>query len=458
MSQLRGRFDGDVDAAMQRFSSSLDIDMQMAAEDIEGSRAHARGLREAGLLTEGEEAEILAGLDRVEAEITAGEFHPGPELEDIHMAVEARLIELAGDAGRKLHTARSRNDQVATDVRLWLTKRLGELDGALAELISALLDRVEADGRTLMPGYTHLQRAQPIWLGHQLLAHAWPLVRDRERLGGALSRVDRSPLGAGALAGTPHPIDRHRTSELLGFAGPLENAMDAVAARDHLQEVAAACAIAMSHLSRQAEELVLWSTAEFGFVRLSDDYSTGSSIMPQKRNPDAPELVRGLAGRVYGDLQSLLVLTKGLPLSYNRDLQADRAVFDAVRVTTDAVLIMTAVWRSLSVNTDRFATEMRGDFILATELADGLVTLGVTFRDAHDAVSRLVAWCEGEARSLDSLATEELRRFHASFPDDPDEMARWLDPEAAVERRTSLGGTAWSEIERQVALLRDAAA
>lgn len=451
---LRGRFGGDLDAAMQRFSSSLDIDMEMAAEDIAGSRAHARGLRQAGLLTDGEETEILSGLDRVEAEIDAGEFIPGPELEDIHMAVEARLIELIGEAGRKLHTARSRNDQVATDVRLSLKKRLAELDTALADLISALLDRVDADGRTLMPGYTHLQRAQPIWLGHQLLAHAWPLARDRERLSGALTRVDRSPLGAGALAGTPHPIDRRRTSELLGFARPVENAMDAVAARDHLQEVAAACAIVMGHLSREAEELILWSTAEFDFVRLSDDYSTGSSIMPQKRNPDAPELVRGLAGRVYGDLQSLLVLTKGLPLAYNRDLQADRAVFDSIRVTTDAATIMAAVWRTLSVNANRFAGEMRGDSMLATELADGLVTLGVPFREAHEAVGRLVAWCEGEGRRLDSLTPDELQRFHLSFPDDVAVIARWLDPEAAVERRTSLGGTAWSEIERQVTLLR----
>jgi argininosuccinate lyase len=430
--------------------------MEMAAEDIEGSRAHARGLREAGLISEDEEAQILSGLDRVEAEIVAGEFNPGPELEDIHMAVEARLIDLAGDAGRKLHTARSRNDQVATDVRLWLKKRLGELDAALAALISALLDRVNADGRTLMPGYTHLQRAQPIWLGHHLLAHVWPLTRDRERLDGALTRVNRSPLGAGALAGTPHPIDRELTSEFLDFAGPIENAMDAVAARDHLQEVAAGCAIVMSHLSRQAEELILWSTAEFDFVRLSDDYSTGSSIMPQKRNPDAPELVRGLAGRVFGDLQSLLVLTKGLPLAYNRDLQADRAVFEAIGVTIDAVAIMTAVWRSLSVNRDRFVGEMAGDYILATELADGLVTLGVPFREAHEAVGKLVAWCEGEGRSLDSLSPEELQRFHPSFPEDPDAIAEWLDPEAAAERRTSLGGTAWSEIARQVDLLRAA--
>lgn len=453
---LRGRFGGDVDAAMQRFSSSLDVDMEMAAEDIEGSRAHARVLREAGLISAEEETAIRGGLDRIEGEIAAGDFAPGPELEDIHMAVEARLTELIGDAGRKLHTARSRNDQVATDVRLWLKKRLAQLDAALADLIGALLERVDADGRVLMPGYTHLQRAQPIWLGHQLLAHAWPLARDRERLAGALARVDRSPLGAGALAGTPHPIDRGRSSELLGFSGPIENAMDAVASRDHLQEVAAVCAIAMSHLSRQAEELVLWSSAEFAFVRLSDDFSTGSSIMPQKRNPDAPELVRGLAARVYGDLQSLLVLTKGLPLAYNRDLQADRAVFGAVRTTTDAATIMAAVWRTLVVNADRFAGEMTGDFILATELADLLVTRGVAFREAHEAVAQLVAWCEAEGRRLDSLTTDELRRIHSSFPDDPDEIGSWLDLEASVERRTSLGGTAWSEVERQVALLRQA--
>jgi argininosuccinate lyase len=449
--RLRGRFEGEVDPAMQRFSSSLEADMEMATEDIEGSRAHARVLRAADLLSEEEESEILAGLDRIEAEISSGEFAPGPALEDIHMAVEARLIELIGAPAGRLHTARSRNDQVATDVRLWLKKRMVELDAALVGLIRALLERAEADGRTLMPGYTHLQRAQPMWLGHQLLAHAWALSRDRERVAGALSRVDCSPLGAGALAGTPHPIDRTRAAELLGFSGPIENAMDAVAARDHLQEVASACAIAMSHASRQAGELVLWSTTEFDFVRLDDAYSTGSSIMPQKRNPDAPELVRGMAGRVFGNLQSLLVLTKGLPLAYNRDLQEDRAVFDAVRVTTDAITILASVWRTLTVNSERFAAEMSGESMLATELADALVTRGVPFREAHDAVGRLVAWCDRAERRLDSLSVQEFHRFHGEFPEN---VAAWLDPEAAVERRRSLGGTAWSEIERQIVRLR----
>ncbi len=453
MNLLRGRFGGDVDAAMRRFSSSLDVDLEMAAEDIAGSRAHARALLEAGLLTDEEERVIAGGLDAIEREVAAGEFRPGDELEDIHMAVEARLVELVGEAGKKLHAARSRNDQVATAVRLWLKRRLAELDTALVLLIEALLARVESDGRTLMPGYTHLQRAQPIWLGHHLLAHAWAHARDRERLAAALVRVDRSPLGAAALAGTPHPIDRRRSAERLGFAGPVENAMDAVAARDHLQEVAAVCAIAMGHASRQAEELVLWSSEEFGFVRLPDAYTTGSSIMPQKRNPDAPELVRGMTGRVFGDLQTLLVLTKGLPLAYNRDLQEDRRpLFDAVRTTIAALTILAGVWRSLVFDRARFAEELAGAFLLATELADKLVEAGVPFREAHGAVGRLVFWCEQEGKRLAELSLDDFRRFHSAFSD---QVTERLDPEAAVERRTSLGGTAWSEVERQVALLRD---
>lgn len=452
MSSLRGRFGEPTDPEFQRFSSSLAVDLRMVAEEIAASTAHARMLGEVGLLSAEEAERLVAGLARVGEELASGAWRPGDELEDVHMAVEARLVETVGEVGRKLHTARSRNDQVATDVRLWLKRRLAELEEALAGLIGALLDRVERDGRVLMPGYTHLQRGQPILLGHHLLAHAWPLVRDRGRMADALRRLDESPLGACALAGTPHPVDRRRTAQLLGFARPVANAMDAVAARDHEQEVAAACAVLMTHLSRQSEELVVWSSAEFRFVRLGEAYSTGSSIMPQKRNPDAPELVRGKAARVHGDLAALLALAKNLPLAYNRDLQEDREpLFHAVETTIASCRILAGTWATLDFRADRFEAELAGDFSLATELADCLVGEGVPFREAHEAVGGLVRRLEEAGRDLSGITLEELREAHPRFPAS---ALDWLDPRAAAERRTSEGGTAWSEVEKQVRQLR----
>lgn len=452
MSRLRARFGVDADAELSTFTSSLELDLEMAAEDLEGSRAHAEMLAATGIVSTSDGEAMVAGLERIAAELADGSWTPPADAEDVHMAVEARLAELVGEPGRRLHTARSRNDQVQTMVRLWTRRRLDELDGALARLIGVLLDRVEADGRTLMPGYTHLQRGQPVWLGHHLLAHAWHLARDRGRVADARRRLDRCPLGAGALAGTPHPVDRRRTAAALGFGGIVDNAMDAVAARDHLQETASVCAIAMSGLSRMAAELVLWSSAEFGLVRLAPEHATGSSIMPQKRNPDGAELVRGKAGRVFGDLQSLLVLTKGLPLAYNRDLQEDRApLVDALRQTGDAARITAAMWWRLEVVRDRFDGVLPGDPCLATELADLLVDRGVPFREAHEAVGRAVRWCEERGADLAALDGGRAQEFHAAFPDD---LGPWLDPVAAVERRTSFGGTAWREVERQVETLR----
>ena len=445
-----GRFEGGPAAEMQAFSESLGIDLQMAEQDIRGSRAHARMLREVGLLSQAELEAILSGLDQVAQELADGSYVPGIALEDVHMAVEARLTELT-EAGGKLHTARSRNDQVATDVRLWLVDHLGHLDEALRGLILALVARTETDGRTLMPGFTHLQRGQPIWLGHHLLAYAWMIARDRERLADALLRVRRSPLGACAMAGTPHPIDRHRTAELLDLGAPLDNAMDAVASRDHELEVASVCAIAMTHLSRMAEELVLWSTPEFGLVRMGEGYSTGSSIMPQKRNPDAAELVRGKSGRVVGALNALLVMVKGLPLAYNRDLQEDREqLFDALRTTTACARISAGMWRTLEVN-DAYAERLAGDFSLATELADHLAARGVPFREAHHVAGSLVKHCEDLGAGFEVLTLEVLREHHPAFGDDALEA---LEPTVAVERRTSFGGTAWSEVSRQLDALR----
>ncbi len=449
---IRGRFDAPTSDDMQRFSSSLEVDMRMLDEDVDGSIAHATMLAQVGILTPDEARRLGEGLEQVRSELRAGDWVPGDEHEDVHMAVEARLTELIGEVGGKLHTARSRNDQVATDVRLWLKRGLAELDTALAELVAALLDRIESDGRALLPGYTHLQRGQPILLGHHLLGHVWPLTRDRERLADARRRLDRSPLGACAMAGTPHPIDRQATARQLGFDGIVENAMDAVAARDHEQEVAAACAICMIHLSRIAEELVLWSSVEFGFISLGDDYATGSSIMPQKRNPDAAELVRGKSARVLGDLQTLLSLVRALPLAYNRDLQEDREpLFDAVETTLASVRISAGMWRTLTVARERFEADLVGDFSLATELADLLAERGVAFREAHEVVGRIVLWCEERGTGLEALTPEAAQRFHPSFPAD---LGPYLDPRAAAERRTSAGGTAWSEVEKQVKALR----
>jgi len=451
MSLLRGRFDGDAAVSLARFASSIEIDLQMFDEDIDGSIAHATMLASVGLVTADEAKQLCAGLEEIRIELRDGAFRPGDDQEDIHMAIEARLTDRLGGVGKKLHTARSRNDQVATDVRLWLKRRVPALDAAIGGLIGVLLDRVEHDGQVVMPGYTHLQRGQPILLGHHVLAHAWSLKRDRGRLRDALARLDRSPLGACALAGTSLPIDREQTARALGFAGPVENAMDAVAARDHVMEVVAASAICATHLTRMAEELVLWSSSEVRFVRLADAHSTGSSIMPHKRNPDGAELVRGRAARVCAAASSLMFLVKSLPLAYNRDLQEDRvALFDAVTTTLGSVEMMTAMWRELTIAHDRFEEEMRGDLSLATELADRMVAAGVPFRDAYTRTAELVRACDGDA-GLAQLDPAAARAVHPALAEDLDQL---LDPRAAAERKTSLGGTAWSEIERQVALLR----
>jgi argininosuccinate lyase len=453
MSLLRGLFDGDEDELFHTFASSLEMDQWIAEEDIEGSIAHVTMLGGVGVLSQ-DEARILAdGLTQILSELRAGTWTPDDSQEDIHMAVEARLTDLVGEVGGKLHTARSRNDQVATDVRLWLKRRLGNLQVAVRDLVTALLDRVETDGQVLIPGYTHLQRGQPVILGHHLLAHAWALSRDLERIREVTARVNLSPLGACALAGTPHPINRRHTAELLGFSGPIENAMDAVAAKDHLQEAVSACAICMSTLSRMAEEIVLWSSTEFALIGLDDRHTTGSSIMPQKRNPDGAELIRGGAGMVFGHLLALLTLTKAMPLAYNRDLQHERKpLIETVLRTTASVQLLAAMWGKLDVRTERFENELCGDFSLATELADLLAERGVPFREAHRVVAEAVRWCEEQGGNLTLLDGGAAQQFHSDFPSD---LGLWLDPRAAAERRTSFGGTASSEIERQVALLRD---
>lgn len=452
MSILRGRFGDSVTEAFDAFASSLGIDEWMLAEDIRGSQAHATMLEQVGILEAGEGKAISDALATLLRDYEAGTWTPSTREEDVHMAVEAELISRLGDLGKKLHTARSRNDQVATDVRLWMKRHLRSLDEALKGLIEVLLTRCESDGQVLLPGYTHLQRGQPILLGHQLLAYAWAFHRDRTRVQAAFACSDLSPLGACAMAGTPHPIDRAATAELLEFSGLVPNAMDAVAARDHQQESTAACAICMTHLSRMAEELILWASNEFDFVRLSDSYTTGSSIMPQKRNPDAAELIRGKVGRVVGALNALMVQVKGLPMAYNRDLQEDReALFDAISTTVASVDIMAGMWRELTVRADRFEQELHGDFSLATELADHLVNEGVPFRDAHAIVGRMVQDCDARGVNLAALSQAEAADYHKSFSAGYHEL---LDPRKAAQRRTSTGGTAWVEIESQLRELR----
>lgn len=448
MALWDGRFEHGPDEEMQRFSESLSTDLLMWREDIAGSRAHATMLREVGILDDGELEAILTGLSQVADELSAG-WQPGIDQEDVHMAVEGRLHAIIGAPAGKLHTARSRNDQVATDVRLWLRSRIDELDAAVGALVGALIDLAEKSGKVVVPGYTHLQRGQPIWLGHQLLAHAWSLHRDRLRLRDARKRVNESPLGAAAMAGSPHPIDRQRTADLLGFDAVMENAMDAVAARDHVLETVSCCAILSTHLSRMAEELVVWSTREFGWVRLSDAWSTGSSIMPQKRNPDAAELVRGRTGRVTGALVSLLTLVKALPLAYNRDLQEDRvALFPAVESTLACVRVLTGAYSSLEV---KGGPDLTGDFALTTELADFLAAQGVPFREAHHVAGGLVKLCETRGTGLDALTLADLEAAHPAFTK---EALAWLDPAQAAERRTSRGGTAWVNVMHQIGLLR----
>ena len=448
MSLWGGRFTGGPADEMQVFSESLSTDLQMWREDIEGSQAHAKMLEEVGLISTSEYQEIRDGLDSVAEDLASG-WRPGIDQEDIHMAVEGRLHDKIGAVAGKLHTARSRNDQVATDVRLWLRGALESLNDAVGVLVGSLADRVEADGRVLVPGYTHLQRGQPIWIGHQLLAHAWAFSRDRARIQDAIGRVNQSPLGAAAMAGTPHPIDRDRTAEILGFDGVIENAMDAVSARDHVLESTAVAAILGTHLSRLAEELVLWSSREFSRIRLSEDWSTGSSIMPQKRNPDAAELVRGKTGRINGALVSLLTLTKALPLAYNRDLQEDRpSLFEALETAASCTRVMTGCISSMDILA---GPDLEGDFLLTTELADYLAHKGIPFREAHHVAGSLVKFCEEKGGNLSILSLADLQSAHAAFDVD---ALEWLKPESAAERRNSRGGTAWSEVTRQVEALR----
>ncbi len=444
-----GRFQGGTEQEVEAFTTSLDFDQRLYRQDIAGSQAHARMLARQGIITPAEAEEMVRGLEEIRGEIDAGEFAWDPALEDVHMAIEARLTEKIGEAGRKLHTARSRNDQVALDVRLFLAGAVESLLEDLQKLRRAGARLARRHLGVMLPGYTHLQRAQPVLFAHHLLAYDEMWRRDQARLTESLARIRVSPLGAAALAGTTFPIDPQFTATQVGFPEVFRNSLDAVSDRDFLLEFLANSSIIMVHLSRLAEELIIWSGAEFGFVDLPDAYATGSSIMPQKKNPDVPELVRGKCGRVCGHLLGLLMTCKGLPLAYNRDLQEDKEpVFDSLDTVKGAVRVMTGLLGQLRIRPERMAAALHGGFLTATDMADYLAAKGIPFRTAHEQVGQTVRYAETQKKELWDLTLEEIRRF---APQADADLFDWLKIENSVARRTSPGGTAPARVAEALA-------
>ena len=449
-----GRFASGPDAIMEEINASIGFDKKLYAEDIRGSKAHAAMLAHQGIISAEDKAQIVAGLDTILSEIEGGTFEFSRRLEDIHMNIEARLAALIGPAAGRLHTARSRNDQVAVDFRLWVKAELGRTEKALTGLIAAFLDRAEEHADTVMPGFTHLQTAQPVTFGHHCMAYVEMFGRDRSRVRDAIARLDECPLGAAALAGTGFPIDRHMTAQALGFREPTRNSIDTVSDRDFALEFLSIASIAATHLSRLAEEIVIWSTPQFGFVRLSDAFSTGSSIMPQKKNPDAAELVRAKTGRINGSLIALLTVMKGLPLAYSKDMQEDKEqVFDAAESLELAIAAMTGMVRDVTVRTDRMKAAAGSGYTTATDLADWLVReAGLPFRDAHHVTGRAVALAEERGCELAELPLGDLQAINPAITDT---VYGVLTVEASVASRTSYGGTAPSGVRRQIADWRE---
>lgn len=447
------RFESALHPAIARFNASISFDIELIEYDISGSIAHAKMLAKTGIISPEEGEQLVEGLERIRQEYRQGLFHPGVDAEDVHFAVERRLTELKGDVGKKLHTARSRNDQVGTDTRLYLRDQISQIRQQIREFQSVLVDLAETNVETLIPGYTHLQRAQPVSLAHHLLAYFEMLNRDWERLGEIYQRVNISPLGSGALAGTTFPIDRHYTAELLNFGGVYANSMDGVSDRDFAIEFLCAASLIMVHLSRMSEEVILWSSQEFGFVTLKDSCATGSSIMPQKKNPDVPELVRGKSGRVFGHLQALLVLMKGLPLAYNKDLQDDKeALFDSVKTVKACLEAMTILLREgLEFRIERLAAAVEEDFSNATDVADYLAARGVPFREAYNLVGKVVKTCIAANKLLKDLTLEEWQALHPAFADDIYEA---IAPKQVVAARNSYGGTGFEQVRQAIQAAR----
>ncbi len=449
MALWGGRFEKGVDAFTQEFGASLEVDKNMAQQDICGSRAHARMLAEQGIISDDDQRAIDAGLEDISRQIAAGSFVWDFNDEDVHMAVESKLTAAIGAPGARLHTGRSRNDQVATDIRLLAKDLCAQLmEGNLA-LRRTLVDVAEKNIDVVMPGYTHLQHAQPVLFSHHMLAYSWMFRRDFGRLRAACDEADANPLGAAALAGTTYPLDRQRTSELLGFSETIPNSLDAVSDRDYLLDLEYACAVSMMHLSRLCEEIVLWSTTEFGFVTLSDAYSTGSSIMPQKKNPDFAELTRGKTGRVYGDLMALLTTMKSLPLAYNKDLQeCKEGPLDAAKTLSDCMEIASGMLETMTVNADAMLAQAGKGFTAATDVADYLAKKGMPFRDAHRVVGELVLYCEQNGKGLEDLTPAEFKAASDLFEDD---IAQDLDPVGIANARNTYGGTGRAAVETQLA-------
>jgi argininosuccinate lyase len=439
------RFESALHPAIARFNASINFDIELIEYDITGSIAHAKMLAHTAIISPQDGEQLVAGLEQIRQEYRQGQFKPGLDAEDVHFAVERRLTEIAGDVGKKLHTARSRNDQVGTDTRLYLRDQIQQIRTQVREFQGVLLDLASFHVETLIPGYTHLQRAQPVSLAHHLLAYFEMLQRDFERLGEVYRRVNISPLGCGALAGTTFPIDRHYTAQLLGFEQPYANSLDGVSDRDFAIEFLSAASLIMVHLSRLSEEIILWSSQEFGFVKLKDSCATGSSIMPQKKNPDVPELVRGKTGRVFGHLQGMLVLLKGLPLAYNKDLQEDKeALFDSVKTVKACLEATTILLREgLEFSTTRLADAVAEDFSNATDVADYLAAKGVPFREAYNLVGKVVRTCLEAGKLLKDLSLEEWKALHPAFEAD---IYPAIAPKQVVAARNSYGGTGFEQV------------
>ena len=454
MALWGGRFEGETDALVWSFNQSLPFDRRLWRQDIRGSIAHARMLARQGIVAPDEGEALVAGLKALSSDLESGAASLPDDAEDIHSAVEGLLRSRIGPVAGRLHTARSRNDQVATDVRLWLKDESTRLRGDLARLRALLVDLAEANFDVLLPGRTHHQHAQPIRLAHHLLAYFWMFSRDDGRLADAHRRADALPLGAGALAGTPFPIDREFVREQLGFAALCENSLDAVADRDFAVEFCAAGSLLMLHLSRLAEEIVLWNTPEFGFVELDDAVTTGSSIMPQKKNPDVAELIRGKTGRVYGDLITLLTLMKGLVLAYNKDMQEDKEpLFDTADTVSTCVRLMTRLLAGARFRPEKTGAALHGDFSTATDLADALAAAEVPFREAHEIVGRLVRECLENGRILEDLSLEDLRQHDGRFPAT---ALHAITPRASADARRSRGGTGAEAVREQIRRARAA--
>ena len=448
MALWSGRFTENVSEFTQRFGASLPVDKALYAQDIAGSKAHAKMLATVGVISEDDAQQIAAGLDRVKADIESGDFTFDINDEDIHMSVEKALTAEIGDAGARLHTGRSRNDQVATDTRLYAKQRATDLMRANVALRHALIGQAEANFGVILPGYTHLQHAQPVLFSHHMLAYVWMLARDDRRLQAARDAADACPLGAAALAGTTYPLDRQMTAGELGFASVIPNSLDAVSDRDFLLDLDYACAVSCMHLSRLCEELVFWSTSEFGFIELSDAFSTGSSIMPQKKNPDFAELIRGKTGRVIGNLVSLLVTMKALPLAYNKDLQEDKyGAIDSAKTLEDCLQCAAGMIETMSIKPENMLKQAKLGHLAATDVADYLAKRGLPFRHAHEVVGHLVLLCEQRGCNLDDLSFDDFKAASPLFKED---IVKALDLPSIVAARTTEGGTGEAAVTQQM--------